>query len=116
MKGEINKLAKQIENLCNERQWGIYHTPKNIAVRLSIESSELLEIFNWKNEEQSKYLDEKERRKVINEIGDITYNLINFCSKLGLDPIECCKQKLEEIEKKYPVNKFKGKANKYNEL
>lgn len=110
---KIEELKRKIEKFIEERDWDKYHSLKNLAISISIEASELLEIFQWKSEESYR-LDEEELEKIKEEIGDIFIYLLNFCSKLNIDPIESALKKLKINEKKYPAEIVKGKAFKYN--
>ncbi len=103
----MQSLKKQIEDFAIERDWEKYHSPKNLAMGLSVEASELLEIFLWKTEQESQNLPENQLNDLKEEIGDIMIYLTNLANKFGLDPIECAKQKLELNKAKYPVMRYK---------
>jgi dCTP diphosphatase len=111
----MEPLKEQIELFAKERDWDKYHSPKNLAMGLSVEASELLEIFLWLSEEESKTLPESKLADLKQEIGDIMIYLTNLANKFGLDPIECAKQKIELNKVKYPSNLVKGSAKKYTE-
>lgn len=111
----IDSLKEQIALFAKERDWGKYHSPKNLAMGLSVEASELLEIFLWLSEEESQHLSESKLNHVKEEIGDIMIYLIDLASKFGLDPIECAMEKIELNKSKYPSDLVKGSAKKYTE-
>ena len=111
----IDILKCKIQDFVRERDWEKYHSPKNIAMALSVEAAELLEIFLWLSQDESKHLDEKQLSKVKEEIGDIMIYLINLADKYSLDPINCATEKIELNEEKYPSHLVKGSAKKYDE-
>jgi len=112
----MRKLANMIKKFAEERNWEQFHSPKNLAIGISIESNELLEILIWMTEEESRTLTQEQLTRVSEEVGDITINLINFCNQYGIDPIECAINKLQNIKRKYPIEKSFGSSKKYNEL
>jgi dCTP diphosphatase len=112
----IDDLKHEIKEFIRERDWEQFHSPKNLAVGLSVEASELLEIFTWLTDEESHDLDSDKRSLVKDEIGDILIYLLDICETMGLDPIECASQKLKKNSEKYPISKAKGNATKYTDL
>jgi len=82
---------------------------------LSVEIAEIVEHFQWATEKESFELNPDKLEKVKDEIGDILIYLVRLADKLGIDPIEAAKEKLEKNKQKYPVDKVKGKANKYTD-
>ena len=82
---------------------------------LSVEAAELLEIFLWLTEEESKNLNDNQLAHLKEEIGDIMIYIINLAAKFGIDPIQCARDKLKLNEKKYPASIVKGSAKKYTE-
>lgn len=111
----MNSLKAQVELFAKERDWEKFHSPKNLAMGLSVETSELLEIFLWLSEEESQNLPKSKLNDLKEEIGDIMIYLTNLANKFGLDPIECAKQKIELNKEKYPSELVKGSAKKYTE-
>lgn len=116
MSKSIDELKSEVKEFIRERDWEQFHSPKNLAVGLSVEASELLEIFTWLTDDESKNINSDKLSMVKDEIGDIFIYLLDFCSTVGIDPIECANQKLQKNAKKYPVAKAKGNATKYTEL
>jgi dCTP diphosphatase len=112
----MDALIRQIRHFNQERDWGQYHTPKNLAMALVVESGELAEHFQWLTPEQSFALDDDTRQKVRQEIGDVILYLLNLADKLNIDPIEAAQEKLVQNARKYPADKVKGKAIKYTDL
>ena len=98
-----------------ERDWAQYHNPKDLAISLSLEAAELLEIFQWKDAEEVEAVKSNAagREKVKEELGDILIYALNMCDAFGLDPEDVILSKLKINEEKYPVEKVKGKSDKY---
>src|SRR5215218_6360703 len=88
---------------------------KNLAMALSVEVSEIVEHFQWLTEEQSKDLPPEKLAELREEIGDVMIYLIELADKLGIDPVEDAKAKVESNKRKYPAALVRGKALKYTE-
>ncbi|MBR6137402.1 MAG: nucleotide pyrophosphohydrolase [Bacilli bacterium] len=104
----MKELEKKIVEFAEERDWLQFNTPENLAKSISIEAGELLECFQWNNnydKDELKY-----------EIADVMNYCILLCSQIGVDPKEIILEKMEISAKKYPVDKFKGRSEKYNKL
>lgn len=98
----------------DERDWKQYHNPKDLAISLSLEASELLELFQWKSSEEAV---EKNRDKMKAELADVIVYAIDMAEALGFDDLNSLiLDKMKENEAKYPVEKAKGSNKKYNEL
>ncbi len=104
-----NELIERIRRFSEEREWGRFHSPANLAKSISIEAGELLECFQW-NENDFDIASVKE------ELADVLIYCRNLLDRLGLDEDEIVRAKMEENEKKYPVAMAKGKATKYDKL
>jgi dCTP diphosphatase len=111
----MDNLTEKLKSFVKERAWEVFHTPKNLAMGLNIEASELLEIFLWKDDNEAENLSPKELEDLKEEIGDIMIYVANLSSKFGIDPVECGLQKLEINRQKYPAKLVKGSAKKYTE-
>ena len=111
----MDDLIKKIREFRQERDWDQYHSPKNLAMALIVEASELVENFQWLTEEQSANLPPDKLADVKEEVGDVLIYLVNLCDKLGIDPIGEAFNKLEKNKEKYPVSKVRGKSHKYSE-
>ncbi len=103
------KTINRIRDFTIDRDWDQFHSPANLAKSISIEANELLECFQW-DEEHFNVEDVKE------ELADVLVYCRNMLDKLGLDEDEIVNAKMDKNEKKYPVDKAKGKADKYNKL
>ena len=99
----------RIRKFTEDRDWDQFHSPANLAKSISIEANELLECFQWSDENYN--LDD-----VKEELADVMVYCRNMLDKLGLDEDEIINAKMAKNEAKYPVDKSKGKSNKYNKL
>ncbi len=111
----MEDLRTAISAFISERDWEQFHSPKNLAMALSVEASEIVEHFQWLTEEQSKDLPPTKLAEVREEIGDVMIYLTELAEKLGVDPVKAAESKLEINRQKYPVDLVKGNANKYTE-
>ena len=111
----LEDLRSAICAFIAERDWEQFHSPKNLAMALSVESSEIVEHFQWLTEEQSRRLPPEKLAEVREEIGDVMIYLTEIAAKLGIDPVEAAKSKLEINRQKYPAELVRGKADKYTE-
>ncbi len=107
------ELKTQIKKFIHERDWEQYHAPKNLAMALSVEAAEIVEIFQWKKAEDQ--LGEEELEALRQEIGDVLIYLIELADKFEIDIVEAAKHKLILNQKKYPADLVRGKAEKYTE-
>ena len=113
---EIDKLTKVINKFSEERDWDQFHSVKNLAMALSVESSELLEIFQWLTEEQSNAIssDSKKMEKINDEVADIFIYLLRIISKTDIN-LEAVINKMKKNALKYPLELAKGNSKKYDE-
>lgn len=117
MKDSLLELHKKIINFRDERNWKQFHTPKDLAMSISIEAAELLECFQWKDEKAIKeYLSSDKSVGIGEEMADVLIYLIGLSDVLGVDLIKEADEKLDKNSKKYPVEKARGTAKKYTEL
>ena len=115
---DIKEITEALIKFRNERDWEQFHSPKNLAMALSVEASELLEIFQWLTPEQSKNIEKNTdlMKSVKDEVSDTLYYLLRMTDLLNIDLEKALSNKMAENEKKYPVEKSKGIAKKYNQL
>ena len=111
---DLEKYKNRIREFANERNWDEYHNPKNLTMALSVEVSELVEIFQWLKEEESKDLNSKDLQSVKEELADIFIYLIRIADKFDIDLEEAVLDKLKLNAEKYPVELSKDNAVKYN--
>ena len=111
-----DKIMEEIRTFCEERDWRQFHNPKDLASALSIEASELQEIYLWKNPAEVDDVSKKKRDQIEQEIADIAIYLLDLVDVLDIDLEKVIQEKLEQNRKKYPVEDAKGKNLKYDEL
>jgi NTP pyrophosphatase (non-canonical NTP hydrolase) len=107
---DIAELTQKLLAFRDARDWKQFHNPKDLAVALSIESAELLEAFLWKSSEQASI------DKIKEELADVLAYAFLLANECGLDVAEIVSAKIESNNLKYPVDKAKGSAKKYNEI
>jgi dCTP diphosphatase len=112
----LEDLQRDLRRFSAVREWDQFHTPKNLAIAVSVESGELLEHFQWLTAEQSANLSADHLAKVRLEIADVLLYLVSLSDKLGVDLVAAAFEKLEINAKKYPVELSKGSAKKYTDL
>lgn len=109
-------LLEQLIAFRKERDWEQFHTPKDIAISLSIEASELLEWFQWRSHDEVKQMLETDKREHLeDEIADVAVYLSYLCHDLGIDLNQAVSKKMAKNAAKYPKDRVKGRADKYNE-
>ncbi|MCX7921339.1 MAG: nucleotide pyrophosphohydrolase [Clostridia bacterium] len=114
---DLSSAMEKLINFRHERNWEQFHTPKNLSMSISIESAELMEHFQWKNDREIQdLLQALEFESVKEEIADIASYLLLLTHDLGIDLNKAITEKVKKNEEKYPVEKCKGKHNKYTEL
>lgn len=109
-------ILERILALNSERDWDQFHSPKNLAMNLGVETGELMEHFRWMTESQSFVQSPQILSKIRDEIGDVFLVLLHLAHVLGIELNQAAHDKLSEISKKYPVEQSKGRCNKYTEL
>lgn len=116
MTDSVEDLSRALQQFAQERDWGQFHSPKNLASALVVEAGELLEHFQWLTEQQSRELPADRRQAVAAEAADVLLYLIQLCTALGIDPIAAAQEKLKVNAQKYPVDKAKGTHKKYDQI
>jgi NTP pyrophosphatase (non-canonical NTP hydrolase) len=112
---DIFEIQNQLQKFASERDWEQFHSPKNLSMALSVEASELVEIFQWLTLEESNFPDQKQLASIRSEVADIAMYLIRFCDVLKIDLEEAIDEKFIENGNKYPVELSKGSSKKYNQ-
>jgi dCTP diphosphatase len=113
---DIEQIKQRLRNFAEAREWDQFHSPKNLASAVSVEAAELLEIFQWLTEEESKNLDEKNRLNTEQEIADVFLYLLRLSDKLNINLLQVAEKKIALNELKYPVELSKGNSMKYTEF
>jgi len=111
----MHALAAEIRRFIRERDWEQYHTPKNLAMALSAETAEIVELFQWLSAEESSALGPEKRTALEEEIGDVMIYLTTLAEKFAIDPIEAALKKSKLNARKYPADQVRGKSSKYDE-
>ncbi len=115
---DVDKLKKYLEDYAQARDWEQFHNPKNIAMALSVEASELVEIFQWLSESQSSKVaqDSELKNKISHELADIITYAVLMGKYLDINIASALENKLQHNAEKYPVDKARGNAKKYSEF
>lgn len=113
---DARDLEARIRQFCTERDWGQFHSAKNLSMALSVEAAEIMEHFQWLSEQQADHLDAAKLDAVQAELADTYIYLLLLADRLGIDLISAAQTKMDANERKYPVEKAKGNARKYTEL
>ncbi|NWF29799.1 nucleotide pyrophosphohydrolase [Streptomyces sp. PKU-EA00015] len=102
---DVAGLQRRLAEFAAARDWQPYHTPKNLAVALSVESAELVEIFQWLTPEQSARVMEEEDTadRVRDEVADVLAYLLQFCEVLGIDVLQALSDKIDRNERRFPA-------------
>lgn len=112
----LNDLIKKIVEFRDARDWRQFHNPKDVAISLLLEAAEVLEHFQWKNEKEMSDYVKSCKDEIGEELADVLYWVLLMSRDLDIDIVEALEDKLEKNDKKYPVEKAKGKHTKYNKL
>jgi len=112
----LPEIQQRLREFAAERHWDQFHTPKNLAMALAVESAELMEHFQWLTPEQSLAAegDADLRQAVADEVADVAIYLIRLADKLGIDLETAIQDKMQRNAEKYPVHLARGNAVKYN--
>lgn len=113
----IQSLTKLVQDFCEERDWDRFHNPKDLAIGVSTEANELLDIFRFKSEADMQEImgDSGKREHVEEELADVFFFLLRFAQMNGMDLGEALKDKLKKNDRKYPVEKARGSNRKFCE-
>lgn len=114
----VEKINSEVSRFIQERDWDQFHSIKNLSMALSVEASELVEIFQWMKESDSNEVpnNSKLKAKLEEEVADIFIYLMRIAIKSGVDIEEVVLRKIEKNSAKYPVEKAKGNSKKYTDL
>ena len=110
---QYQAMVARIKQFSDDRDWSQFHDPKNLAISLQLEASEVLELFQWTKDNQMK---EGKAENMADELADVFYWLIMMANHYKIDLVGALDKKMDKNEEKYPVEKAKGKADKYTEL
>ncbi len=113
---EINEITEKIIQFRDERDWMQFHDPKNMAVSIILEASELLEHFQWKTKEEVEKYVMQNKSEIKDEIADIALYLFELANNLGISLNSAMEEKLKKNKAKYPIEKAQGKHTKYDKV
>lgn len=116
VESEIQHLQAALRRFAEARDWGQFHSPKNLAVSLSLEAAEVLEHFQWLTDDQSRALPPERTAQVAHELADVLLYLVQLSDALGIDLIAAAREKIAINAERYPVDRAKGSSAKYTEL
>lgn len=111
----ISSLQESLRKFARERDWEQFHTPKNLAMALTVEAGELQEIFQWLSDQQSANLDVQQRQHVKEEMADVLLYLCRLADVMDIDLQAAALSKLQRNAEKYPACQVRGKSAKYTE-
>ncbi|MGQ0430371.1 MAG: nucleotide pyrophosphohydrolase [Gammaproteobacteria bacterium] len=112
---DLEELKRRQRAFVALRDWDKFHSPKNLAMALSVEAAELVELFQWLTEEQSAAQDAELRRRAAEELADVLWFLVRIADRLDIDLLAAAEAKLGENERKYPAARVRGQSRKYDE-
>lgn len=114
----IKDLKEEVKKFCEMRDWDQFHNPKDLAVAVITEASELMEIFRFKSDAECEEMlrDELKRQKIADELSDVLYFILRFAQKYDFDLTSEFYRKMQSNEEKYPSEKFRGSNKKYSEV
>jgi NTP pyrophosphatase (non-canonical NTP hydrolase) len=111
----LRAIQERLAAFAAERDWDQFHSPKNLAMALSVEAGELVEEFQWLTEQQSQFLDAERRERVRLELADVFIYLLRMSDRLGIDLLAAVEAKIMLNERKYPADRVRGDSRKYTE-
>ena len=112
---KISELKNLVQDFCEVRDWDQFHSPKDLAIGISTEASEILEHFRFKSEEESKQL-LQDKPEIAEELADVFFFILRFSQMYNIDISDELKNKIVKNNKKYPAEISKGSNKKYTEL
>lgn len=113
---QIKKLTQKIVKFRDKRDWKQFHNPKDCALSLVLEATEVMEHFQWKSEKDIESYIKINKKEISEELADVLYWVLLISNDLKIDIEKALEDKMIVNENKYPVEKSKGKATKYNKL
>lgn len=113
---DIRKLTEKIKKFRDERDWKQFHNPKDSAIALLSEATEVLDLFKWRNSKELGIYAKEKKKEIGDELSDVLYWVLLMAHDLKIDLPKAFEKKLKENEKKYPIEKVKGKHTKYNKI
>ena len=115
-KPDLDALTSQVRAFNEARDWGRYHSPRNLAMALTVEAGELLELYLWAADDGPQPPVASRSPRVADEAADVLICLLNFCDRAGVDLHAAFERKLALNAQKYPVDQSRGRLEKSSEL
>jgi NTP pyrophosphatase (non-canonical NTP hydrolase) len=112
---ELNELIESIKEFCEQRDWDQYHNPKDLAIGISTEAAELLDLFRFKNGDEIQQTITNKREHIEDELADVLFFVLRFAQMNQIDLKKALEHKMVKNAAKYPIDKVKGNNKKYNE-
>lgn len=112
----LRRLRDSLRSFASARDWNQFHSPKNLAIALSVEAAELLEHFQWISDEDSFTMPQEKLARIDEEVADVLLYLVRLADLLNIDVLQAAERKMEANSRKYPIEKSRGNAKKYTEL
>jgi NTP pyrophosphatase (non-canonical NTP hydrolase) len=112
----LDALRDVLRQFAFERDWNQFHSPKNLAIALSVEAAELLEHFQWITDTESATLMPEQKARIREEVADVLIYLIRLADKLEIDLLDAARDKIQLNAENYPVEKSRGSRKKYTDL
>ena len=111
----LDDLTEKVRQFTQSRDWSRFHSPRNVAMALAVEAAELLELYLWCEDGGPQPLHPDRQPRVADEAADVFLCLLNFCDRADIDLAKALDSKLERAAQKYPEDRVRGRALKYNE-
>ena len=111
----LRELSAKVRSFAESRDWSRFHSPRNLAMALTVEAAELLELYLWCEDDGPQPLPPQRRPRVADEAADVLICLLNFCDRADIDLAAAMEAKLERAAEKYPADRVRGQALKYDE-
>lgn len=115
MAESLRALQRRLAAFAAARDWDQFHSPKNLAMALSVEAAELVEEFQWLTDAESRALDPERRERVRLELADVFIYLLRIADKLDVDLLAAAEDKMVLNERKYPAERVRGDSRKYDQ-
>jgi dCTP diphosphatase len=109
---ELESMKKEVADFRDARDWKQFHKPKDMAISLLLEAAEVAELFQWEKDDLEDFLKRK-KEDLGDELADVLYWVLLIANDYGIDLSESWKRKMDKNETKYPVDKAKGRSDKY---
>ncbi|MDD5750071.1 MAG: nucleotide pyrophosphohydrolase [Candidatus Pacebacteria bacterium] len=116
MPSQLEELSEHIHKFCLARGWKQFHNPKDLAISICLEASEVLEHFQWKSEKEIAQYIKTHKEEVADELADVFVYLLTISRDLDIDLAQALKDKMAKNAKRYPVEKAKGNYKKHGQL